>query len=412
MKVIHLSSAALAAAILSTTAAYAQDVCGLAGGQWIGGDEASSDIATASAYQEQMALVLGGNEYVSLFSLSAPTDVRIEAAGRGAGDPLIDVYDADGAVILSDDDSGGNGSARGEATLDAGTYCMAMRSYDAAPMTAFVRIGRSEQEALTAGIENTPVTNETDPADATIGTGSGNCETAQQMDGSITDGFRISSPAGEEGGFWQFTLDAPTAVTITANNTSADPVLTLYDSNAVLLDENDDFDGLNSQIEYTDPLEAGTYCLGLAALDDTSIPIDLSVVTFDPAAALLALYASGDAAPPLDGSVPFTNLGVLKTRMRQDVATTNDVSWFSVDMDAPGLLLVESIGVGDDGDTVLVAYDDLGREVAYNDDYGSGYDSLLAMRVNAGTYIIGVRQLEDAGPAQVRLVFERYESAR
>ncbi|MEO0905512.1 MAG: ABC transporter substrate-binding protein, partial [Pseudomonadota bacterium] len=62
----------------AATPALAQDICGGAGsnGQWIGGDEASSDITTADVYREQMALVLGGNEYVSLFTLSAPTDVR------------------------------------------------------------------------------------------------------------------------------------------------------------------------------------------------------------------------------------------------------------------------------------------------------------------------------------------------
>ena len=131
-------------AVGSTTAAFAQDFCGGIGsnGQWIGGDETASDISTAADFQEQMALVLGGNNYVSLFSLSAPTDVRIEAQGRGGGDPVIDVYDATGAMLVSDDDSGGDGASRAELTLDAGTYCVAMRSFDAAPMTGFVRVGR------------------------------------------------------------------------------------------------------------------------------------------------------------------------------------------------------------------------------------------------------------------------------
>ncbi len=99
-----------------------------------------------------MALVLGGNEYVSLFTLSAPTDIRVEAAGRGSGDPIIDLLDSTGGMILSDDDSGGNAASRAETSLDAGTYCMSLRSYDGGPMTAFVRIGRQEQEALTEGV--------------------------------------------------------------------------------------------------------------------------------------------------------------------------------------------------------------------------------------------------------------------
>ena len=134
---LNFRSTAIAGLLLgAATPALAQDnICGGFGdgGQWIGGDEASSDIATAGNYQEQMALVLGGNEYVSLFTLSEGTDVRVEAAGRGSGDPIIDLLDSTGGIILSDDDSGGNGASRAETYLEAGTYCMSMRSYDGGP---------------------------------------------------------------------------------------------------------------------------------------------------------------------------------------------------------------------------------------------------------------------------------------
>ena len=85
------------------TPALAQDnLCGGSGanGIWIGGDEAASDITVADNFQEQMALILGGNDYVSLFTLSEGTEVRVEAAGRGAGDPIIDLLNSDGSVIL------------------------------------------------------------------------------------------------------------------------------------------------------------------------------------------------------------------------------------------------------------------------------------------------------------------------
>jgi len=60
----------------------------------------------------------------------------------------------------------------------------------------------------------------------------------------------------------------------------------------------------------------------------------------------------------------------------------------------------------------MVAYDDLGRKIGQNDDYGDGFDSLLAARVAAGTYIIGVKQLEDEGTGNLRMVLERYTAAR
>ncbi|WP_296427888.1 DVUA0089 family protein [Yoonia sp.] len=394
-------SAALAIALLGLAApAFAQEgLCGGTGskGQWIGGDEASSDIATAENYLEQMALVLGGNEYVALFSLSQATDVRIEAAGRGAGDPIIDLLDNSGTAIISDDDSGGDAASRAETYLEAGTYCMALRSYDGGPMTAFVRIGRTEQAPLTDGISTG--SGEGDAA-------SGSCETAVPM-GTIGD--TVASSA-DETPYWSFTLDTPMSVSITAENETADPVLTLYDANSTYISENDDFDGLNARLDVTETLAPGTYCVGIAALNDTTLPITVSLTQYDPEVALLGLYARGEAAPPLDGSIAFTNLGTLASRLREDVQATGAVTWYTVDIADSSLVLVEAIAAGN-SDPWLVVYDDLGRKIGENDDYAGALDSMVIGRVQGGTYIIGVRQ---AGENQgfVRLLIERYIRAQ
>ena len=187
MRHLHLPSLTLATATLAMASpALAQDICGFSDGQWIGGSEAGSDITTTGAYQEQMALVLGGNQYVSLFTLSATTDVRVEAEGRGAGDPLLELLDSTGSILMSDDDSGGNSAARAETQLDAGTYCVAVKSYDGAPLTAFVRVGRSEQEALTAGNAVVVEDSDTDPLDTPSTT---SCADARPLDGSLADGL-------------------------------------------------------------------------------------------------------------------------------------------------------------------------------------------------------------------------------
>ena len=188
-------------------------------------------------------------------------------------------------------------------------------------------------------------------------------------------------------------------------------MMTLVDAGRGYIGDNDDFDGLNSRLEYIDGLEAGSYCLEISAINSNEQPITVSVTQFDPNAAQQALFASGDIAPPLDGSVPFTYLGTLENRMRHDVSTTGDVTWFTIDMPAAGLLLAEAVSVGGEGDPWLVAYDDLGRKVGQNDDYGENYDSLVAARVGAGTYLIGVRQIEDGMSGNVRMVFERYTAA-
>jgi len=377
--------------------AFAQEVCGGFGnnGQWIGGDETASDITTADAYREQMALVLGGNEYVSLFTLSAPTDVRVEAAGRGSGDPIIDLLDSTGSIILTDDDSGGNAASRAETTLDAGTYCMSMRSYDGGPMTAFVRIGRQEQEPLTDGVS----------VDGG-GNPEGSCESAVPFG---TLGRSVSASANETP-YWRFDLAAETPITITAENETADPVITLYGPGDTYIDENDDYDGLNSRLDMTNGLAAGSYCLAVSALSDDSAPITVSINEYDAEEALQSLYARGEAAPPLDGSIPVTDLGVLTSRLRKDVQATEDVTWFRLDFDDAGLLVVEAIANGS-SDPWLVIYDDLGRQVGQNDDYGDSLDSLIAVRLQAGTYIIGVRQY-DEGQGFIRLLAERYIRAQ
>lgn len=419
MAILNLKSVALSTAMLGLAApAMAQELCGGAGagGQWIGGDEASSDIATAGTYQEQMALVLGGNEYISLFSISAPSEVRVEAEGRGAGDPLIDLIDSSGNIILSDDDSGGNGASRGEIMLEPGTYCMAMQSYDGAPMTAFVRIGLTSHEALTEGVGGTdvpqPQIETPDNSPETSGSG-GNCATGIVLGNNADISAGISDTRSvDENGFYRFTLDSPMAISITAENEDADPVITLYDGAENYISENDDFDGLNSRLDEQTPLAAGDYCIAVTALNDTSLPITLSLSEYDADAALSSLYDRGEVAPPLDGSVPVTNLGALENRMRQDGQISSIVSWYTIDINEPGLMIVEAISAGDAGDPWIIVYDDLGREVAQNDDYGSGLNSLVAARVTTGTYIVGVGDINESTSNFGRLLFERYVPAR
>lgn len=386
------------AALMIASPGLAQDLCGGSGtgGQWIGGTQDASDISTADAHREQLALVLGETPYVGLFSLSAATPVRIEAAGRGAGDPLIEIFDADGGIVASDDDSGGNGAARSELDLPAGTYCVSMKSYEDTPMSAFMRIGRQDQDALTPGSSE----NQTSPS-------TGSCAEARPF-GDL--GSTQSVPV-DENGFWSLTLDAPTALTITATNDDADPTLTLLGPDNAEIATNDDHDGLNARIEQSSPLPAGDYCINVGAINDSSLPIDLTIAAYDPVAALAALYARGEASPPLDGSVDVTDLGPLQARMRQDLQLGPDTSWFTVDVPESSLLLIEAIAAGDDSDPWLVIFDDLGRQVAVNDDSGDSLNSMIAARVQAGKYVIGTKQVGDNVQGFVRLVLEQYVPA-
>lgn len=421
-------AAGVAAAFVIGAAApvTAQDFCGghSAGGQWIGGSEARSDVAAATSHMEQMALILMGNQYVALFTVSAPSDVRLEAQGRGTGDPVIDLYDESGSILLSDDDSGGNGSSRAETTLQPGRYCLAVRSYDGSPMTGFVRIGRLEHEALTPGSDSPPApTDSEDPipgADPMPGGMIGGiCDIAtvttflgdgEALDSLLAEGVtETASP--EEVPFWGFTLAAPAAVSITAENPDADPVITLYDQSGNWLAENDDWDGLNARIDMAMPLQPGSYCIGVNALRDTTLPVTIRLSAYDALAAQTALYDRGEAAPPLDGSHPVTDLGLLSARLRSDIQSTDRATWFSFEVPEAGIVLIEAVTNGQ-GDPMLRLFDDFGREIGYNDDDGQSLDSRLIARVQRGTYLVAVRQLGQGQQALTRLLFERYVPAQ
>lgn len=391
---------------LAALPAAAQDpaLCGGVGenAQWLGGDEASSDISTAPSYIEQMALVLMRTEYVGLFSVSEPGDYRIEAQARGGGDTVLDVRDAGGTIVASDDDSGGDTASRTEVFLAPGTYCASMRSFDGSPLTGFVRAARVDQDALTPGFDPTPE----DPTFGPAGTGECDLSVAQPL---ILDQPATNAWATQN--VYSLQLDAPTAISLTAENEDADPILILYDTTGNWMAENDDFDGLNSRIDMADPLPAGTYCVALDLYGDESLPITVTATAYDALEVQRNLYARGDASPPLDGSYPVDLLGELDTRLRKDVTAGGDAEWMSFEVYEAGLVLVEAIAQGQ-GDPVLVMYDDLGRQLGYNDDYDGSLNSLLTVRVQPGTYLVAVRQLDNATTGLIRLVFERYVPAR
>lgn len=391
-------SAGLFALAALPAAAQDANLCGGIGAnaQWLGGDEASSDISTSPSYVEQMALVLMRSEYVGLFTVSQDGDYRIEAQGRGGGDTVLDIRDASGEIVASDDDGGGDAASRAEVFLSAGTYCASMRSFDGSPLTAFVRAARIDQEALTPGFFATDVG------------GNGECDLSAAQ--PLTLGQPVSNTWTDQN-VYSLTLDAPTRISLTAKNQDADPILILYNPAGELIAENDDFDGLNSRIDMPTPLPAGQYCIALDLYGDESLPITVTAKPYDAQEVQNNLYAMGDAAPPLDGSYPVTALGELATRVRQDATVSGDATWFSFDISEDGLVVVEAITQGQ-GDPVLVMFDDLGRQLAYNDDNGRNLDSLLAVRVQPGTYLVAVRQLQANTTGLINMVMERYVPAR
>ena len=397
---------AIAALAALATPAAAQDTATLCGGlgaqgTWINGAQQAADLATLDAPVDQLALLPQDRIQVSLFSLSVPADVRLEASPQMGGDTEIELRDAAGNMIAVDDDGGGGLASRIEMPLGAGTYCLVTRGLGGSAVSADVRIGLAAHVPLT-DVPAAAYSGAPEPCTAST--------PATALDtGTLADGFVATAPiAGNP--YYRFVLDAPESITLTAENVDADPVLMLYDSTGQLLAENDDFDGLNSRIDMPQPLAAGSYCVGLRALGDATVPVTVTLKRFDSDEALRGLYARGEASPPLDGPVPITALGTLQGRQVKDVMIGADAAWFSVDVPAGGLLLVEAASLGS-GDPEVSLFDAMGAEVGRDDDGAGNLNSRLAVRAGPGSYMIGLRDFGGGTSSAMRLSIERFVPA-
>ncbi len=388
------------------TGAMAQDAqcgAGLPAGTWIGGDAAGSDIATSAAAYDLTGAVPPGGYHVSGFTLSTAAQVRVEAAGQLGGDPVIELYNAAGTLVLTDDDSGGNFDSRGEITLQPGSYCLATRSYGGGPITADIRVGLLEHPPLTPGSGGSNIAACTADTPAIL-LGRGPID-------QLSDRQAVATNSVTGAPYYRFTLGSATPVTIRATNPRADPYIYIYDTNGGLIGENDDYNNLNSRVDFTDPLPAGSYCIGMRALSDPNLPVEVSVAVFSESEMMRDLYATGEASPPPDGrTYPVVALGALDTRLVRDGTVGSDAVWHSFTVPAAGLVLIDAVGLGN-SDPVIYLFDDLGRAVARNDDSNGTLNSQIAARVSPGTYMLGVTQYHGENGV-IRVAIERYVPAR
>ncbi len=413
-KIGLLVSASITASVIFPATAFAQlSVCGVSPAevQPFGGFGANVSSISAPA-QMQIQLQPGVSNYLQ-FEVSSPTDVRIEATDESGVDPVMVLLDTSGNELASDDDGGGGRASRIETSLNPGSYCARVYNFSSNNGPTTIQLSRWDMEAITVGA-------------ATGGGAAEACTAATPaepiafgpINAALSNGGAINFSRSGGVTYHRFTVDNPLGLTITANNTEADPVLRVYDNAGNVVFENDDYDGLNAQIDMQTPLQSGDYCIAVSALSDSEQPIDVVVKAFDEQAFLNARYASGEASPPIGGSYPIDDIGLINTAFSGDVLVGKDARWIMFEVAEPSLMLIQGIGNGG-ADSQLYLYNDRGQQLGFNDDSGLGgnstRDSQIAAELYPGRYLAAVLlySFEEGSPSQpVRVSFQRYVRAQ
>lgn len=408
---------AAALAVCATSAPAQVPSCGGLGdgALWIGDGRDGSDIAMAeAALTWSGADIAADSAAATLFALGAPRTVRLEARGTGStDDPVLELYDTAGALIITDDDSGGARASRVETELAAGAYCLLVRGFADSALTADIRVGLLEHAPLTEGLSGGFFDPQGDTAPDFVGVPpclpdtAASALTQGSLDTALERGGAQATNPVSDTPFYRFTLETPRSLTLRAFNEAADPYIYLFDDTGALIAENDDYDSLNSRIDVTPPLAPGTYCVGMRALANPDLPVTLSVQPLVAGAAQAEAHVSGAATPPIDGSWPVRDLGILPPVSVRDVDVAGTrAAWFAFDIAAPTVLLIDAVGLGD-ADPVAILFDEAGQRIGFNDDADDGLDSRLVLRLAPGGYLLAIRHYAESYRGAIRLTMER-----
>jgi hypothetical protein len=149
----------------------------------------------------------------------------------------------------------------------------------------------------------------------------------------------------------------------------------------------------------------------LRALGDPTLPIQVSVSGNDARVAAAEAYAAGDIAPPLDGSWPVEDLGLLPPQITRDWQVPGEsAQWFALEMPRAGLLLITADEISD-SDPVISLFDSAGELLGSNDDAHETTNSQLALDLLPGRYLLAVRQFDSSYKGMIRIGLSRYELA-
>ncbi len=332
------------------------------------------------------------------FSIDQPQAITITAMGESA-DPSITLFDSQGNNIQENDDFGEGYNSRIPLNepLDPGTYCISVNALE------------DDDHPINLSLKTFIETDlETDNLTACLPETEAKTFSESGIDQLLEEGLSFTASVSETP-FYRFSIDHPQAITISSEGESADPTLTLYDSQGNDIAENDDYgDSYNSKMNFKKPLEAGVYCIGVGAIESDFISIRTSIEVFDERSIDHGSYDLVDEVPPLDGSYPISTFVYSDNRASTDVTLGEKAIWYRIDVNAPSIFFFEANAMDDSEiDPELSLFDIDGIEVAYNDD-GLGTDSLLAARLEPATYLLALSQAEETDSELVQVLVERY----
>ncbi|MFD1647103.1 PPC domain-containing protein [Haloarchaeobius litoreus] len=291
------------------------------------------------------------NGYYEPVTLDAPTGTTVDVSMSSAnGDTYLYVLDPSGTVVAENDDYDGLNSRINRLTLsESGDYTIIATSFSDEDTFEY-------ELSVTEGTDLSP-------------------------EQSIAPGETLTSELGPEdpqsdrfNGYHEpIALDAPTGSTVTISmNSDGDTYLYLLDPSGQIVAQNDDYNGLNSEIPAFTLSESGDYTIIATSFSyDATFEYELSVTEID--SDLRSISVGETRTGVLDTSDPREdrfNGYYEPVTLTIDSTTTVDISMTS------------------DGDTYLYLLDPSGTVIGENDDY-SGLDSAITgVTLQSGEYTI------------------------
>lgn len=342
-----------------------------AGGSVIGDLEASGDM-------DWFAISLAAGQPIIFDLEGAPT-------GQGTlSDPYLTIYDEFGDEIDRDDDGGEGYNSRLSFTAPyEGVYFIEARGFGGSSGTYRLSAGQ--------GAAQVPLVADDYPADpstpGSVFVGGFVTGTIEQADDS--DWFALQLANGQ-------TVDLSLEGVDTGGGDLGDPLLVLYDQFGNEIDRNDDGgEGLNSFLTFTAP-SGGTYYVAADAFSSSTGSYTLYVDDVTPAQV-------GGKGPVDDyaGDASTSGFISLGGSVSGTLEQMEDTDWFAIQLSAGQAIEVslqgEPTGAGTLPDPVLAVFDQFGNEVAYNDDGGQSWNSLLTfIAPAAGTYYLSAEGFGDS----------------